>query len=147
MEAGEDYWIDDKDLEKAQTREQAVKNRKVSSIGGNHSRYIVALQKFSRELATLFESSAGLGRRNSKGETVGRNSGPIQTELDRFLFYRNHRPGNANHTVPRAARGTHAPDSRPVESRPWCRTESREPIDRTTCLKDQREKNPAVQSS
>jgi hypothetical protein len=30
IEAGEDYWIDDKDLEKAQTREQAVKNRKVS---------------------------------------------------------------------------------------------------------------------
>mmetsp|Transcript_31107 Transcript_31107/g.51378 ORF Transcript_31107/g.51378 Transcript_31107/m.51378 type:complete len:168 (-) Transcript_31107:84-587(-) len=28
IEAGEDYWIDDKDLEKAQTREQAVQNRK-----------------------------------------------------------------------------------------------------------------------
>jgi hypothetical protein len=30
QEAGEDYWIDEKDLEKAKLREQAIKNRKVS---------------------------------------------------------------------------------------------------------------------
>jgi hypothetical protein len=28
-EAGEDYWIDDKDLEKSIQRKQAIKNRKV----------------------------------------------------------------------------------------------------------------------
>ena len=33
IEAGEDYWIDEKDLEEAKKREEAIKNRKVR----NHS--------------------------------------------------------------------------------------------------------------
>ena len=34
IEYGEDYWIDERDLEKAQLREQAIKNRKVSDLIG-----------------------------------------------------------------------------------------------------------------
>ena len=32
IEAGEDYWIDEKDLEASRAREEAIKNRKVESI-------------------------------------------------------------------------------------------------------------------
>jgi hypothetical protein len=42
IEYGEDYWIDERDLEKAQLREQAIKNRKVSDLIGallRHPKY------------------------------------------------------------------------------------------------------------
>ena len=32
VEAGEDYWIDDDDLQKSLEREKAIKNRKVSNF-------------------------------------------------------------------------------------------------------------------